>query len=169
MIDKAGRIKGKVSIIDIILVVTIIVLLAGFVHTRMSERLRQIFSPSDYMEVVIQGAGLRHFNVNAVNIGDVMFRNHAQHPLGTVVGIEIVPFMNYLHHADGTASLVVSEDRYTIFITLNAVGSIREGIGYFVNGDDHIAPGSEVALISNRVFIPDGRVYSVRRRPEGGE
>ena len=165
MIDKNGRIKGKASIIDIILIVAVVVLLVGFVYTRTSDRLGQIFNPNDPMEVIIQGAGLRHFNVNAVNIGDVMFRNHAQHPLGTVVDIEIVPFMNYLHHADGTASLVVSEDRYTIFITLDSVGSIREGIGYFVNGNDHIAPGSEVALISNQVFIPDGRVYSVRRRP----
>jgi len=163
MIDKSGRIRGKVSIIDIILVAVILVLGVGFAYTRLSDRIREITRPSESMEVVIRGAGLRHFNVNSVSIGDVMFRNHDQHPLGRVVDINIVPFMNYLHRSDGTASLVVSEARYTIYITLEAVGSVRDGVGYFINGNDHVAPGSEISLVSNRVFIPDGRIYSIRR------
>lgn len=161
MIDKNGRIKGKVSLIDAILVIAIVVLAAGFVRNQLSPRIQDILNPDTPLEVVITGSELRHFIVNSVSIGDVMFRNHDRHPLGTVTNIEITPWEDVLHRSDGTAVLVEHEGRYTIRITLAATGTVRN-VGYFINGNDHVAPGSEVSLISNRVFIPDGRVYSIR-------
>jgi len=161
VIDNSGRIKGKVSLIDIILVVAVVLLLAGFVRNTLSPHIQDIINPDTPFEVVITGSELRHFIVDSVNVGDVMFRNHDRQPLGTVTDIEIVPFQDVLHRSDGTAVLVDHEGRYTIRITLESVGTIRN-VGYFINGNDHVAPGSEVSLISNRVFIPDGRVYSIR-------
>jgi len=166
MIDNSGRIKGRVSLIDIILVAAVLLLLAGFVYTQLSGRIQTIINPTTPLEVVIQGEGLRHFIVNSVSEGDVMFRSLDRQPLGRVVDIDITPSLNYLHRSDGTAVLAEVEGRYTIRITLEATGSIREDIGYLVNGTDHLAPGSEVALVSNRVFIPDGRVFSIREVQE---
>jgi hypothetical protein len=167
MIDNSGRIKGRVSIIDIILIAAVLVLAAGFVYNQVSERLRQVINPTDEFHVVIQGDGVRHFIVDAVEIGDVMFRLRDRQPLGTVIDIEVLPAMDFLHRSDGTAVLVEMEGRYTINITLEAVGSIREGVGYFINGVDHLAPGREVALHSNKVFIPNGRVQSVTHLGSG--
>jgi len=162
MIDNSGKIKGRVSIIDIILIAALVVLLAGFMYRQMSGRIGDIVRPSTPFEVIIQGEGLRHFIIDSVDVGDVMFRNHDRQPLGTVVAIDVEPSFDYLHRADGTATLAEMEGRYTIRLTLSSVGTVRANIGYFVNGIDHLAPGGEVALISNRVFIPDGRVYSIR-------
>jgi len=160
MIDNSGRIKGRISIIDIILVVAVIVLVAGFIYTQMSDRISGIVRPRDNFHVVIQGDGVRHFIVDAVNIGDVMFRLHDRQPLGTIIDIEVLPAQDFLHRSDGTAVLAEMEGRYTINITLESIGTVREA-GYFINGDDHLAPGREVALHSNMVFIPNGRVQSV--------
>lgn len=161
MIDNSGRIKGKVSIIDIILVVILAVLAVGFVRTHLSERIQGVVAPQTPIELVVTGDGLRRMIVDTVDVGDVLFRNHDRQPLGTVTSIEITPSFDHFHHSDGTATLALSEGRYTIRITMDAVGTVRENVGYFINGMDHVAPGSEVALVSNRVFIPDGRVYSV--------
>ena len=162
MIDNKARLFGKVSIIDIIIVLAILALGVGFAVRETSPGLGGILNPDTPFYVTISGDGLRHFIVDAVSVGDVMFRHHGRHPLGTVVDIDIQPAMDYLHRLDGTAVLVETEQRYKIYITLASTGSIRD-IGYLVNGTDHIAPGSEVALISNRAFIPDGRVHSITR------
>jgi len=162
MIDNSGRIKGKISIIDIVLVLAVVAFALIFVRNYFSDHIQGIINPDTRFEVVVQGTELRHFIVNSVSVGDVMFRNHETHPLGTVTNIEIVPWQDFLHRSDGTATLVDHEGRYTIRITLDAMGTIRENVGYFINGNDHVAPGSEVSLLSNRVFIPDGRIYSIR-------
>ena len=164
MIDNSGRILGKISIIDIIFVVAVIVLAVGFVYTRTSGRIAGIINPTTPLEVVIQGEGLRHFIVDAISEGDIMFRHHDRQALGTVVAIDISPALDYFHLSDGSVILAEMEQRYTVHITLASVGTIRENVGYFVNGTDHIAPGSEIALVSNRVRIPEGRVFSVREK-----
>ncbi|MCL2286851.1 MAG: DUF4330 domain-containing protein [Firmicutes bacterium] len=163
MIDNSGRIKGRVSIVDIVLVVAILVLVAGFVYRQTSDRIGQILRPDTPILVTVQGDGLRHFITESVSIGDVFYRQHERTAIGTVVDIHIEPAMDYLHRSDGTAVLAVSEGRYRILITLEATGSVVYGRGYFINGLDHLAPGGEIALISNRVFIPRGQIYSVRQ------
>ena len=162
MIDNSGKIKGKISIVDIILVVAIVAFAAIFLRNQTSDHILGIINPTTPFEVVIEGVGFRPFIRDAVHVGDVMFRNHDTHPLGTVTNVEILQWQNFLHRQDGTAELVDSEGRYTIRITLAAIGTVRENVGYFINGDDHVAPGSDIFLISNRVVIPEGRVYSIR-------
>ena len=161
MIDNSGRIKGRVSLIDIILVAAILVLAVGFVYTRLSPRIAALVNPSEEFHVVIQSDGVRQFIVDAVEIGDIMFRQHDRQPLGRVVAIDVGPSFGYLHHPDGTASWVEREGRYALNVTLEAVGSTRENVGYFINGSDHMAPGREVILVSNRVVLFNGRVQSV--------
>ena len=163
MLDNKGRIFGKVSLVDIVIVLLIVVLGGGFAYRQMSERLNQIMNPSDLMYVTIKESGVRHFLLDAVAVGDVMFRHLDRHALGTVVDIEVLPAMDFLHRHDGTVVLAEMEQRYTVVITLAAIGTINE-TGYFVNGVDHIAPGSEISLISNRVLFPEAVVYSVERR-----
>jgi len=161
MIDNSGRIKGRISIVDIVLVVAILAVLAGFAYRHMSDRIQQILWADTPIQVTVIGEGLRHFITDSVSYGDVFFRQNERTPIGTVVGIEIEPAEDIMFLSDGTAVMAVSEARYTIRITLDATGSVVDGRGYFINGLDHLAPGGEIALISNRVFIPRGRIYSV--------
>ena len=163
--DNSGRIKGRVSLVDIFLVVAFIALVAGFVHRQASGRLGDILRPSTPIELVIRGEGLRHFITDSVSVGDVMFRQHDRTAIGTVTNVEVTPFVNYLHRSDGTAELVVSEARYAIYVTLDTIGTVTER-GFFINGLDHMALGGHISLVSNRVIIPDGRVFSVVQKEE---
>jgi len=158
--DKKGRIFGKISIIDVIIVVTILAVAAGFVYRQTSESIGAIIHADTPFYVTIQGTGLRHFIVDAVDVGDVVYRRHSRQPLGRVVDIQVETARDLLHLSDGTVTLAPHEGRYDIFITVEAVGSVRD-IGFFVGGNDHIARGSEVELVSNRVFIPTAEVYYV--------
>jgi len=160
MIDKNGKIFKKVSIIDVLIILAVLDVAIGFVYRQTNQRLVQIFNADTPFYVTIHGEGLRHFIIDAVDIGDVVYRRHSRQPLGRVIQIDVEGAQDILLRSDGTASLVPSEGRYDIFITLESLGSITE-VGFFVGGNDHIARGSEVELVSNRVFIPTATVYFV--------
>ena len=163
MIDAKGKIKGRVSLIDIILILAVVALAAGILY-RQTPAIQDMVNPNTPFYVTIQGDGVRHFIKDAVAEGDIMFRMHDRQPLGEVVAIEVVPAQTFLHHSDGTASLATMEQRYTLNITLRSIGTVREDTGfYLINGNDHMAPGREVSLHSNRVLIPNGRVIRVEQ------
>ena len=163
MIDKNGKIFGKVSIIDILIIVAILAVGIGFVYRNVAPQFSYIINPNDVFYVTIESNRLRGFNKDAIEVGDLMFRLHGTHPLGRVVDIFYGPAMEIIRRTDGLADLVQMEERYQIFITLESTGNIR-ATGYFVNGNDHIAPGSEIILVSNRVHLPLTTVYSIRER-----
>ena len=158
--DKNGRIFGKVSVVDIIIVLAVLVLGAGLAYRQLSREVRQIVSADAVFYVTLESKQLRGFSVDAVSVGDVMYKQHDRQSLGVVKEIKVAPGVDYLLKSDGTAVLAEMEERYTAFITLECRGNINE-TGYFVNGNTHIAEGSEVVLVSNRVFIPNTSVYRI--------
>jgi len=162
MVDSNGRIKGRISIVDIIIVLAIVALVVGFVFRQTSDYLGDIINPNDVFYITVEGRELRHFIVDAIEVGDVVFRRHVRQPIGTIVDVQVSPAMDIMQRTDGTAVLAEMEGRYTVHIVIQSTGSIRS-TGYFINGNDHVAAGSEIALTSNRVIIAMGRIHSVDR------
>jgi len=166
MIDNKGRLWGKVSLIDIAIVLAVLVIGVGFAWRQAAPRLEVVMNPTDPFYITVESNRLRGVNVDAISVGDLMFRLHAHQPMGRVVDISVYPAMEVIRRSDGTAARVEMEGRYRVVLLLEAVGSINDD-GYFVNGNDHIAPGSEIILVSNRVYLPVVLVYSLdQERPE---
>ena len=166
MVDNKGRLWGKISLIDIVIVLAVLVIGVGFAWREASPRLDIVINPTDEFYITLESNRLRGVNVDAISIGDLMFRLHSHQPMGRVVDISISPAIEVIRRSDGTAARVEMEGRYRILILLESVGSFTD-YGYLVNGNDHIAPGSELILVSNRVYLPVVLVYSLdRQRPE---
>jgi len=160
MIDKNGKIKGRVSIIDIVIVLAVLALVAGFVYRQTSDRFGAILRADETFYVTVETNRLRSLNVDAVSIGDIMFRMDSRQPFGTVIDIRTEPATNNIWHSDGTITEAEMEDRYLLTLVLESTGSITQ-TGYFVNGTDHIASGSDVMLVSNRLFLPVIQVLEI--------
>jgi len=162
MIDSQGKIRGKVSIVDILIVVLILALAAGFIYRRASEPIAGILRTDETALVTFEVNRIRNIIAHdTIAEGDLFFRQHATHQaLGRVVAIEHMPAMEIIRRADGTSLLATMEERYSLRITIEATGTIR-GTGFFANGNDHLAPGAEVMLINSNIFLPTARVYSV--------
>ncbi|MCL2371912.1 MAG: DUF4330 domain-containing protein [Defluviitaleaceae bacterium] len=164
MIDEKGRLFKRVSVVDLLIVLAFVAVLAGFVYRQMAPSIGVIIRADERFYVTVQGAGIRHFIVDAVEVGDVMYRRHSRQPIGRVVDIRVETAYDVMLRTDGTAVLAPMEGRYDIFITMESAGSIRDE-RFLVGGNDHIARGSEIELVSNRVFLPTGEVYFVGERP----
>jgi len=161
MIDKQGRIFNRVSIVDIIIVVAILALAAGFVYRRVSPHISQILQADAEFYVTFRVDQIRDFIAeDAVVVGSPVFEQHDRRALGTIVGYRHAPAWGVIQRPDGTASRALMEDRVNLYITVAASGSITN-MGYLINGVNHVGPGGGVVLINNRMFFPTARVYAI--------
>ena len=161
MIDKQGKIWGRVSIIDIVVIVGLVAIGLGLLYRQTADHLDHIVSQERPFYLTLHAARLRHFTADAVNVGDLMWREHETTPLGRVVDVRREPAMGFLNMRDGTALFTEMEHRYDVFITIAAVGSETTD-GFFANSVTHMSPGRELQVVTNRVFIGNARVWEVR-------
>ena len=164
MIDRQGKIFGRISLVDIIIVLAILLLIAGLVYRRATPRFADMLRPDDTFYITLEVNRIRNIIAeDSVIVGDMLFRQHERLPLGRIVSVERHPATEILlRRSDGTAILAEMEERYMLLITVEATGSVTER-GYFINGIDHIAPNSGVQLVSRTVFLPTARVHSITR------
>ncbi|MCL2571376.1 MAG: DUF4330 domain-containing protein [Defluviitaleaceae bacterium] len=161
MIDAQGKIKGRVSIIDIVIVLALLGLIVGFVYRNAAPHIETVLRPDDNFYVTFEVNRIRSVIAeDAVVVGEYVFRQHDRQPLGRIVAIDKLPATEVMQRSDGTAVLATMEDRYSLHITIEATGSITES-GFFANGNDAIAPGAEIILVNRRFIFPLARVYSV--------
>jgi len=162
MIDNQGKIRGKVSIIDIIIVLVVLALAIGFIYRQATPHIADILRADDTVYITFEVNRIRSVIAeDAVVVGDSVFRQHAaRQALGTIVAVEHLPATEVMQRADGTAVNAIMEGRYSLRITIESTGNSTNS-GFFANGNDHLAPGGEVALINSRFIFPLARVYSV--------
>jgi len=163
MVDNHGRIKGRVSIVDIIIVLAVLGLVAGFIYRQAAPQIGAILRPDDEFYITFEVNRIRSVIAeDAVVVGDLVFRQHDRQPLGRIIYVERRPATEIMQRTDGSAILAQMEDRYALHITIEAMGTVSES-GFLVNGNDPMAPGAEVALINRRFIFPLARVYSVNQ------
>ena len=162
MIDNNGRLFGKVSLLDIFVILAVIALLIGFFYSQMSEQAGVFVAPTEEFYVTFEANGLRAVNAGTLQVGDIVFRRHDNEPLGVVTIIEPPEPATYLlARRDGTVVHAVMEERYRLVFTVRSLGSITS-FGYFVNGNDHIAVGSIITVVSYRTNLPESVVIGIR-------
>lgn len=164
MLDSSGRLFGKVSILDILVAVAALAVALGFLLSHVTEQGALFVSPTEEFYVVFESNRMRPVVADALAVGDAVFRRHGGQPIGVVTHIgERRPAVELMLFGDGTAAYVEMEGRYRFEFTVRAYGSVTP-MGYFVNGNDHIAPGSGVEVVSYRAFLPETTVVGIRGR-----
>jgi len=150
-LDEKGRLFGRISIIDIFIIVAVIVLIGGYVFNRTSQDIQRVINPDTPIYLTVRVNGVRDFSLRAVEEGDIIFRQHERVPLGTVVSVEYEPAYSLAIRTDGTALMAPMEGRYTMYITISCIGSVTS-TGYFVNGTLQMSVGGGLTIQSNQFF-----------------
>ena len=161
MIDNQGRIKGRISIIDILIVLAIVGMVAGIMYRRAAPHIADILSPEEEFVIVFEVNRIRSIIAHdTVQVGHMLFRQHERQALGRIIDVEHLTAIDIMQRRDGTAILAEMEGRYSLRITIEATGSVTTS-GYLINGNTHLAPGTDIVLINSRVVFPVARVYSI--------
>lgn len=158
-IDEKGRLFGRISVIDLLILLAVAGLGLGYVYRQTSRDLQQIVSADKTFYVTVVSAQLREFNLDAVAEGDIFHKQYERQPLGSVVKVEAVQSRDVLTKSNGTALLAPVEGRYDLYVTLECTGSMT-AVGYYINGNVQVSDGAKITVLSNRLML-DGEVYAV--------
>ena len=123
MIDKNGKLFGKISIVDIIIILAIIV--AGLFFVR---RLG-IFSPKsaitnsgDKLQVTFYQEEVNSFTANNVKIDDPTTETLLNMSFGNVANIEVGPSVSWGEDKDGKQVKSTKEGWSSVYITMETNG-----------------------------------------------
>ncbi|MDR1914765.1 MAG: DUF4330 domain-containing protein [Clostridiales bacterium] len=150
IIDKQGRIAGKVSVIDLALLIILLGLAAGFLYRQFSvTKTVQLANAKFYVTLAVEP--VREYSIDAIAVEDVFYEQYATQSMGKVVAIDKLEAKEIIKKTNGEPLYVSMEDKYRLLITLECSGIVRD-TGYFVNGNTQLSEGSDLRVQSNKVF-----------------
>ncbi|MCL1925056.1 MAG: DUF4330 domain-containing protein [Defluviitaleaceae bacterium] len=132
MIDEKGKLFGKVSLIDIFVLVTVSLIVAFGVFAFGGQGISPFQDPIP-IEISFLIENLETFTADSVFIGDPVFDHHTGASFGEIINIDRTPTVEY--HPNAFGQIVASNlpDHYRLEITTRFYGhNWRNGI--WVNG-----------------------------------
>ncbi len=159
--DKKGKLFGKVSVIDIILIIIIIAAVCAVgLKTMNAGSSAQVKSDTQFY-VTFKVENVRNYTVSAVSAGDIFYEKNAAR-LGTVTDVASEPYMEIVTLEDGTSLQSPSVERYTVYITMLCEGK-EDSEGFYIGGTKQVASGMDIKLKSAKLNC-NAEVYEVERK-----
>ena len=134
VIDHNGRLFGKISVIDV-LVVLVVIALAGAVYVKNSRPHTgtSVTTQPITFQVVVEGA--QDYLKDNIHVGDQVYDlnySSGNRPLGEITAIEEQPGSKMATFTDGTMGLAEVEDGVNLLLTIEGEGLINDK-GYSLN------------------------------------
>ena len=159
LLDKRGKLFGKVSIVDLLIIVIFIVaIIGGFsayqklsgktVLTENKGLLQN--SPLGVLEVKMRIKDVRSFTTEAISIGDEVFANDTGKFLGTITDIKTEPATKLIYDKNGQAIHAEVPDKTDVIVTVHVPGSRLEG-GYFTADNVQLVYDSTITIKTTRI------------------
>lgn len=128
IIDHNGRLFGKISVIDVLVIAVVLVMAAAlsFKSNQTHTGTSVTETPITY-QVLVQGA--RTYVSDAVQVGDLVYdQDHSSGgTLGEITAIEVLPGAKLAELRDGTVDIIPVEDGVNLLLTIQGNGIISEG------------------------------------------
>ena len=130
IIDKNGRLFGKISFIDI-LVVIIVIVLAFAVYARFfTKTTTAVAAINDSFEVQICVYGVRQLTADAFQVGDDVYESENDTYIGTITAIEVSDAYGEYATLSGEYVVAPIEGRKDVVLTLSSEGLVSAGRYY---------------------------------------
>lgn len=131
IIDRNGRLFGKISVIDLIVIAVVIVMgIALYMKTNHNE-ITSTTTPDTTITYQMSVRGLRTYVADAIKVGDRVYDQERSSSggssLGEIIDIETRPGSKLAELNDGTIETVPVEDGVDLVLTIRGSGLITEG------------------------------------------
>ena len=133
IIDRNGRLFGKISIIDVV-VILVVAILAAALGFKNSQTHTSTTSSNIPITFQLRVNGEHDYVAAAVRVGDKLYdqENSSGGPLGTITNIETLPGTKVATFNDGTMGLAPVENGVTLVLTVEGSGVISNN-RYLIN------------------------------------
>lgn len=162
IVDKNGKLFGKISILDIIIVACVVFLAVIFIAGRSG----QIKLPIETKSSIEYVAKLKAYNVEKsekppFEVGCSLYSSTGE-LIGKVTEVDCRPMVSKEKLSDGTYFDYESQTAYDYFLTVEGTGTVSEK-GTFAQGTFALYPNNSVQL-SSKYFSGGVVVLSVEKK-----
>lgn len=155
ILDNKGKLFGKISIVDLLVLILVIVGVVGVTITYQRVRggavltdnqaILQQDSTLDTLAVTMRLEEVRDMTVNALNVGDNMYDNETKKFLGEIADVRTEPATRIITNFSGEAVETVVPERYDVVMVVNIPGKRTED-GYHTSNNIHLVYGSTMSI-----------------------
>ncbi|MBP8620946.1 MAG: DUF4330 domain-containing protein [Firmicutes bacterium] len=129
VLDEKGRLFGKISIIDLLVIVVIVGAVAWFGYSMFGKNLRtEVSQREEETEIVVVASGMRPTTAEAIAKGGKIFEFKTGACVGEVVGVETEPAVVWLLEGDGRWVQTQSDDKVDAFVTIRGTARVGENV-----------------------------------------
>lgn len=147
MIDEKGRIFGKISVIDCLIILVLVIAIVGCAYKFLGKDELAV-TKNDTFTTVVRIEGVKAYYLDALQKGEAVYEQYGN-KLGTITDIKTEPYRTILT-GDKEGQYLTYEDRYTIYLTLTSKGTVNDK-GYYAEGTRQVYGGASVS-IESRLF-----------------
>ncbi len=158
IINKEGKLFGKISVIDIAVVLIIVTLAVG-IYSRFATGNETIATSGEKITCTFFVKNLRMCTVDALKKGGPLYDKVSKEYIGEITDVTYTGGEYQVNMADGTFLNLVPEERYNTYVTVEFSGKIGD-IGYYTAANKYLAPGTSV-IISSKYAQCESDVYSI--------
>jgi len=160
LLDEKGKLFGKISIIDIGVLLLIAVLMGGVYYKFFMVDKNQNAAKFDTIEYKILVEEVRQQSVDAIEIGANIYDVKTDSPMGKIVDKEVLPATDQLTKADGTMVIAEKPERFNVIVTIQVPG-VETEYGFRANGRMDLNRESQ-QVMDTRMIILETKIVDVK-------
>ena len=157
--DKNGKIFGKVSIIDLLVLLAVIVGVAGF-SVRFFSTAADNVNEKTKFEYVVEVQDVRSFTVDALDKKGIVTEKKSGGVIGEIINVESEAYKMPHVLSNGRVIDVSIPEKYTVNVTVVGEGNETNG-GYYIGENVELSVGSTITMAS-KYANSTGKVKSVK-------
>lgn len=157
--DKNGKIKGKVSIIDILVILLVIIVIIG-IAARYGSRITDAVKSDKQFEYVLKVENVRQYTIDAIEKKGRVTDKKSEKDLGEIVDVKVENAVQQSTTASGEVTMTELPERYTCYVTIRAVGK-ESTDNYILEDSTELSVGRNIDLYSKYVKT-SGDITSVK-------
>lgn len=158
IINKDGKLFGKISIIDIAAVLIIIVLIVG-IASRFSGKSNVVVSSGEKIRCTFLIKNVRTYTVNALERKGAMFDKTSKEYIGEIVDVKQTEGKYKVNMEDGSFKEAVPEERYNVYVTVEFTGKSGSN-GFYTAANKFLGVGTSTN-ITTKYAECGASVYSI--------
>lgn len=158
MINRDGKLFGKVSIIDIVVVALVVVLALG-VYKMFAGGSSAVVTSSEKVECTFIIKNVRSYTADALAKKGALYDKVSKEYIGEITDVEVDDGLYQINMADGSFKQVVPEDRYNVYVTVEFDGKASDN-GYYTAANKYLGAGTSLG-ITTKYAECESTVYSI--------
>lgn len=157
-INKEGKLFGKVSIVDIAVIVLILAAAFG-IYVRFAFSNDKIATSSQCIEYKMEIRGIRQGTVDALKKKGEIFNDATQECIGEIVGVETKEAFEERTLTNGEIRFLPLPEKYDATITVRIDGSVNDS-GYYTGENQMMVAGSKYT-VTTKYARTTGEIVSI--------